>query len=82
MPPAAQPPIDQDVLDQGRLALRDLPRYDRTGTYKKAINKAPEKTSVVTSAQNVLFLMSHMNRVEILTHYSNPLSAADCLTAK
>ena len=33
MPPAAQPPIDPAVLDKGRLALRDLPRFDRTGVH-------------------------------------------------
>ena len=34
MPHAAQPPIDPAVLDKGRLALRDLPRYNRTGTWR------------------------------------------------
>ena len=34
MPPAAQPPIDPAVLDKGRLALRDLPKFDRSGTWR------------------------------------------------
>ena len=34
MPTAAQPPIDPAVLDKGRLALRDLPKFDRTGTWR------------------------------------------------
>ena len=39
MPPAAQPPIDPAVLDKGRLALRDLPRFDRTGTWRAFSNE-------------------------------------------
>ena len=34
MPPAAQPPIDPQVLDKGRLALKDLPKYNRLGTWR------------------------------------------------
>ena len=33
MSPAAQPPIDPAVLDKGRLTLRHLPKFDRTGTW-------------------------------------------------
>ena len=34
MPPAAQPPIDPAVIDKGCYALRDLPKFDRTGTWR------------------------------------------------
>ena len=35
MPPAAQPPIDQQTLEEGRRALDDLPTYDGSGTWKE-----------------------------------------------
>jgi len=34
MPSAAQPPIDQQTLEDGRRALDDLPTYDGSGSWK------------------------------------------------